>query len=111
MTETNEAEPVCTVHSELLSAVVYDDGETVTAGEGDVYCSEHGNLNDKNNQRQCNHDYSGELKATGLTPDPTIHISEFYELALAERSLLETAVEEYIERYPEDAAKLFKQFE
>lgn len=41
---TDRPQPIAELHNGHETITLYDDGEGVRYGEGDVYCSEHGNI-------------------------------------------------------------------
>lgn len=73
----------------------------VTAGEGEVFCSEHGDLmHNEMNQTRCDHTYEMTGPALYFEAEDMIQAIE------AETEVLEHATELFADRYPERLAEI-----
>lgn len=98
---TESPQPVAQLHNGVEMLTLYDDGEYVIAGEGDVYCSEHGDLRfDDIAASQCDHDEPSDGKDL-----PTIDIADIPGFLLESSEVEKAAAQEprVIERVAEEA--------
>lgn len=98
-TKSDTPEPVAEIRFPyaVASARLYDDGEYVTAEEGHVQCSEHGNItHDEAAIASCDH-ADGEADF-----EPAINVTNFVGLLAQDPDVQAEAVERMGERRPDE---------
>lgn len=93
----NDDDPrgIASITADGQTAVLFSDGAMTIAGEGEVWCSAHGNLmHDEMNEKRCNHTYEG-------SPEPVFDATEIVEAIENDTAALEDAADRLLDLYPE----------